>query len=189
MKKAIVIIIFLLAVFRVIAAIEYIGADIDGKNQIKIERSKQEISSLQKTTSTEDIDTAIIISSDEYFEIVNDTIKNYAEPAGYSITRISTLRIPYYMFDCEATDIDTTHFTEDTLRIAENIYNTLLEHEYKQPCIFIQSHEIVSLTFFVIENGETTNRLCIQFDLTDIDRTKSFSENLKMPTHSIMQQK
>ena len=181
MKKAVVIIITLFAVCRIIATIKTIGTDIDGENQIDIKRSTQEISSSQETTSTEDIDTAIIISSDEYFDIVNDAIKVYAEPAGYSITRISTLRMPYYTVDCEATSIDTTHFTVDTLRIAENIYDTLLEHEYKQPGNFIQSHEILSLTFHVIENGETINRLCIQFDLTNVDRTKSFSENLKMP--------
>lgn len=181
MKKAVVIIITLIAICRMIATIKNIGTDINGENPIDIKRSTREISSLQVTTSTEDINASIIISSDEYFDIVNDAIKNYAEPAGYSIARISTLRMPYYMVDCEATGIDTTHFTVDTLRIAENIYNTLLEHEYKQPGFFVQSHEIVSLTFYVIENGKTTNRLCIQFDLTDIGRTKSFSENLKMP--------
>ena len=100
MKKAVVIIITLFAVCRIIATIKTIGTDIDGENQIDIKRSTQEISSSPETTSTEDIDTAIIISSDEYFDIVNDAIKVYAEPAGYSITRISTLRMPYYTVDC-----------------------------------------------------------------------------------------
>ena len=122
----------------------------------------------------------IKISSDEYFDIVKNTIVNHMESNGYVISRISTLRMPYYVVECVATDIDTANFKDDTLKIAENIYNDLIEYDYKKPSIFVASYEIISLSFEVVVNGKTSNSICIQFDLADIDREKTFLENLKL---------
>lgn len=122
----------------------------------------------------------IKISSDEYYDIVKNTILNHIEYNGYVISRISTLRMPYYVVECVATDIDTSNFKDDTLKIAENIYNDLIEYDYKKPSIFVASYKIISLSFEVVVNGKTTNSICIQFDLTDIDRDKTFLENLKL---------
>ena len=180
MKKTIIILISLVVVCNIIATISKPDADMDNESQLETE-TIQETQATQETTCTEQSDTAIIISSDEYFDIVHNAIKSRVELAGYSITSISTLRMPYYMVDCKATNIDTTNFKAETLKIAEDIYDAILEYEYKEPDFFKASHEIISLTFYVIENGKTTNGLCIQFDLTDVDRTKSFLENLKTP--------
>lgn len=180
MKKTIIILISLVVVCNIIATISKLYADMDNESQLETE-TIQETQASQETTCTEQSDTAIIISSDEYFDIVHNAIKSRVELAGYSITSISTFRTPYYMVDCKATNIDTTNFKAETLKIAEDIYDAILEYEYKEPGFFKASYEIISLTFYVIENGKTTNRLCIQFDLTDVDRTKSFLENLKTP--------
>lgn len=138
------------------------------------------------TTATEQTEASgeavakVKISSDEYFDLVNTTIKNCIEPEGYVVSRTSTLRTPYYQVDCTATTADTTNFKADVLRIAENIYNILLQHEYQRRSIFLPSHEIISITFLAVLDSETTNALTIQFDLTDIDETKSFLDNLKI---------
>ncbi len=180
MKKTIIILISLVVVCNIIATISKPDADMDNESQLESE-AIQETQTTQETTCTEQSDTAIIISSDEYFDIVHNAIKSRVELAGYSITSISTLRKPYYMVDCKAINIDTTNFKTETLKIAEDIYDAILEYEYKEPGIFKASHEIISLTFYVVENGKTTNGLCIQFDLTDVDRAKSFFVNLKTP--------
>lgn len=123
----------------------------------------------------------IKISSDEYFDIVYNAIKNNVESKGFIISRVSTLRTPYYSVDCISTNIDATTFKEEALKIAENIYNILIEYKYKRPNIFVSSHEIISLSFQSVVNGETANGMTIQFDITDIDKTKPFLENLKTP--------
>jgi hypothetical protein len=140
----------------------------------------------QKEIQAEDnIDKSISIikiSSNEYYDLVNTTIKNNIGPTAYTINKISTLRAPYYSVDCKAINIDVSNFKSEILKISENIYNTLLEHKFKRPNIFIPSYEIISLTFSVESNGKISHTLCIQFDLTDIDRRKTFLENLKIPT-------
>ena len=141
-----------------------------------------ESTSSQETTMPEvNTDSTIKISTDEYFELIDNTLKSCVEPEGYVVSRTSTLRMPYYEIECTATDIDTSNFKADALRIAESIYDLLLQHEYKCRSIFLPSHEIISITFRVVSCGKTTHGLTIQFDLTDIDRSKPFLENLKTP--------
>ena len=183
MKKTIAILISLFVICSLIATINKQDTTTAGANpeESKTETLAEQVPTQQETTNTESIDTAIKISSDEYFDIVYNAIERYVEPAGYTITRVSTLRIPYYRVDCKTTNVDTANFKADTLIIAENIYNAILEYEYKQPSIWVASHEIISLNFHVVENGETICGLTVQFDLTDIDRTKPFLENLKTP--------
>ena len=180
MKKTIIVIIGLFVVCHTIATISKPETDIDKESQIENETT-QKMQPTQETVSTNNKDAAITISSDEYFDIVHNAIKKYVEPAGYTISRVSTLRMPYYAADCRASDIDTANFKTDALKIAEDIYHAILEHEYKKPSFYKASHEIISLTFLAIENDETANSLCIQFDLTDIDRALPFLGNLKMP--------
>ena len=183
MKKTIAILISLFVICSLIATINKQDTTTEDPNpeESKTETLTEQVPTLQETTNTESIDTAIKISSDEYFDIVYNAIERYVKPAGYTITRVSTLRIPYYMVDCKTTNVDTANFKADTLIIAENIYNAILEYEYKQPSIWVASHEIISLNFHVVKNGETMCGLTVQFDLTDIDRTKQFLENLKTP--------
>ena len=183
MKKTVAILISLFVICSLIATISKHDTTAEDENQEKpqTETQAEQVPTLQETTNAESTDTAIKISSDEYFDIVYNAIEKYVEPAGYTITRVSTLRIPYYRVDCKTTNVDTANFKADTLIIAEDIYNAILEYEYKQPSIWVASHEIISLNFHVIENGETICGLTIQFDLTDIDRTKPFLENLKTP--------
>ena len=135
----------------------------------------------KEQTSDSEKEDVVKISSDEYFEIVSKAIKDNIEPTGYKVVRSSKLRTPYYTVDCEATDLDVSNFRDDVLRISENIYNELIKYEYKMPHIFAQSHEIIDLSFSVIRDGEVISGLCVQFDLTDIDKDKSFQENLIMP--------
>jgi hypothetical protein len=177
MKKSIVIFISLIVICSLIATINNQDTATEDENQE--ETKAMQVQTVQEQTNADSTDTAIKISSDEYFDIVDNAIKKYIEPAGYTITRASTLRIPYYMVDCRTTDVDTANFKAETIKIAEDIYHAILEYEYKQPSIWVASHEIISLNFHVVENGETICGLTVQFDLTDIDRTKPFLENLK----------
>ena len=139
------------------------------------------------TNSKEDVsnnvkEKQVKISSDEYFEIVLKAIKDNVEPAGYKAVRSSTLRTPYYTVDCEADDLDISNFRNDVLEISKRIYDELIKYEYKMPNIFVQTHEIIDLSFKVIRDGEVISGLSVQFDLTDIDKDKSFQENLITPS-------
>ena len=181
MKKFLVIMVVLIVIASIISITNNQAQKPNNQSQTSTESHSE-----QKETQTEEDNnyksiSAIKISSDEYYELVNTTIKSNIEPAGYTISRVSTLRTPYYSVECKAKNIDVSNFKSETLKIAENIYNTLLEHEFKKPNIFIPSYEIISLTFSVESNGEITHALCVQFDLTDIDMTKTFLENLKTP--------
>lgn len=180
MKKFLIIMVVLIVIAIIISITNNQAQKPNNQSQASTESHSE-----QKETQTEEDNyesiSAIKISSDEYYELVNTTIKSNIEPAGYTISRVSTLRTPYNSVECKAKNIDVSNFKSETLKIAENIYNTLLEHEFKRPNIFIPSYEIISLTFSVESNGEITHALCVQFDLTDIDRTKTFLENLKTP--------
>lgn len=178
MKKFFIIMIILIVISCIISTT---NNQSNNRSQILTETNNE-----QKEIQVEDnIDksTSIIkISSNEYYNLVNTTIKNNIGPTAYTINKISTLRAPYYSVDCKAINIDVSNFKSEILKISENIYNTLLEHKFKRSNIFIPSYEIISLTFSVESNGKISHTLCIQFDLTDIDRTKTFLENLKIPT-------
>lgn len=181
MKKLLIIMVVLTVISCIISTTNNQAQKSNNQSQVSTENHNEHKETQTEEENNDESISIIKISSDEYYDLVNTTIKSNIEPAGYTISAVSTLRMPYYSVDCKATNIDVSNFKSETLKIAENIYNTLLEHEFKRPNIFIPSYEIVSLTFSVESNGEITHALYIQFDLTDIDRTKTFLENLKTP--------
>ena len=175
-----------LIVFSIVLVLCCSIAIISNRNNTELGKEDSDNSSTLESTNSKELtsdseEDVAKISSDEYFEIVSKAIKDNIEPAGYKVVRSSKLRTPYYTVDCEATDLDVSNFRDDVLRISENIYNELIKYEYKMPHIFAQSHEIIDLSFSVIRDGEVISGLCVQFDLTDIDKDKSFQENLIMP--------
>lgn len=179
MKK---IAIFLMTAFILIVCI---GIAINS-NTSREHPSDNTSANIQSTTSEqtkdEDTNNTIVIPSERYYEIIESTCKTAIENEDYIIKRISTLRAPYYHIECESTNIDRDAFKETALSISENIYNELLKYEYRRSFnIFAASHTIISITF----SGETTAgknvAICIQFDITNIDRNKPFLENLITP--------
>ena len=180
MKKFLIVFSIVLVLCCSIAIISNWKNTESGKEDGGISSVMESTNSKEQASDSEKED-VVKISSNEYFEIVSAAIKDNIEPAGYKIVRSSKLRTPYYTVDCEATDLDVSNFKEDVLKISENIYNELIKYEYKTPHIFAQSHEIIDLSFSVIQDGEVISGLCVQFDLTDIDKNKSFQENLIMP--------
>ena len=124
----------------------------------------------------------IVVPSDEYYEIVENVCKAAIENKNYSITQISLLRQPYYHIECKAISNTDDSAKNDALLITEAIYNELLNYEYKQSLnIFASSHTIISITFYGVSNDNKNTGLCLQFDILDVDRNKSFEESLKTP--------
>ena len=179
MKKTIAILLSLVVICSIISIIS--NQDTTTDDESREETQPQQEPTSQETINADIADTAVKISSDEYFDIISNAIKKYVEPAGYTITSISTIGSPYYAVDCKTTNVDITNFKAEVLKISEDIYNDILVYEYKMPNIFVASHEIISLNFLGIEKGEIICGLTVQFDLTDIDRSKPFLENLKTP--------
>lgn len=181
MKKFLIIITVLIVVCSIISIANNQATKSNNQNQETTKRHILEKETQTQENTSDQNKSVVKISSDEYYDLINTVVKNNIEPNGYIVSRVSTLRMPYYTVDCKAINIDVSNFKSETLKIAENIYNSLIEYEYKRPNIFIPSYEIISLTFSVETNGEISHTICIQFDLTDIDKTKSFLENLKTP--------
>ena len=92
------------------------------------------------------------VSSDTYYHVVENTVRKYVEPAGYTVTRIS-----------------------------RKIYNDLLKYDFSAPGdIFQRTNEILSISYIVYDGAQASTRFDIQFNLVQIDRTKSFAENLTL---------
>ena len=124
----------------------------------------------------------IVVPSDEYYKIVENICKTAIESENYSITQISLLRQPYYHIECKTITDNDDSVKADALLITETIYNELLKYEYKRSLnIFASSHTIISITFYGVSNDNKNTGLCLQFDILDVDRNKSFEENLKTP--------
>lgn len=69
--------------------------------------SHREITSREQTKHTTAQKRATLnVSSDTYYHVVENTVRKYVEPAGYTVTRISRLQIPYFNIECRAQQKD-----------------------------------------------------------------------------------
>ena len=121
------------------------------------------------------------VSSDTYYHVVENTVRKYVAPAGYTVTRISRLQIPYFNIECRAQQKDVGALPETAFKITQKIYNDLLKYDFSAPGdIFQRTNEILSISYIVYDGAQASTRFDIQFNLAQIDRTKSFAENLTL---------
>ena len=125
--------------------------------------------------------TTLNTGSDAYYAVVESTVRKYVEPAGYTVTRISRLQIPYFNIECSAPQQCVGALPETGFQITQKIYNDLLKYDFTDSDSMVQwTNEILSISYIVYSGTKPSARFDIQWDLTDIDRTKSFQENLKL---------
>ena len=99
----------------------------------------------------------------------------------YTVTRISRLQIPYFNIECRAQQKDVGALPETAFKITQKIYNDLLKYDFSAPGdIFQRTNEILSISYIVYDGAQASTRFDIQFNLAQIDRTKSFAENLTL---------
>ncbi len=121
------------------------------------------------------------VSSDTYYHVVENTVRKYVEPAGYTVTRISRLQTPYFNIECRAQQKDVGALPETAFKITQKIYNDLLKYDFSAAGdIFQWTNEILSISYIVYDGAQASTRFDIQFNLDQIDRTKSFAENLTL---------
>ena len=90
------------------------------------------------------------VSSDTYYHVVENTVRKYVEPAGYTVTRISRLQIPYFNIECRAQQKDVGALPETAFKITQKIYNDLLKYDFSAPGdIFQRTNEILSISYIV----------------------------------------
>lgn len=76
---------------------------------------------------------------------------------------------------------DVGALPETAFKITQKIYNDLLKYDFSAPGdIFQRTNEILSISYIVYDGAQASTRFDIQFNLTQIDRTKSFAENLTL---------
>ena len=70
------------------------------------------------------------VSSDTYYHVVENTVRKYVEPAGYTVTRISRLQTPYFNVECRAQQQDVGALPETAFKITHKIYNDRLKYDF-----------------------------------------------------------
>ncbi len=76
------------------------------------------------------------VSSDTYYHVVENTVRKYVAPAGYTVTRISRLQIPYFNIECRAQQKDVGALPETAFKITQKIYNDLFKMTFLRLAIF-----------------------------------------------------
>lgn len=118
-----------------------------------------------------------------YNDLVFDTVKEHFDVNNCDISRVYMQKIPYYIIECKANNVVINDLEDFSLKVSESIYNDLLKYDFEN--ISDNANEIISISYYIYENDKIRASYCVQFNMSEADRSKSFEENLKL--HQMIQ--
>lgn len=135
-------------------------------------------------TDQEDNNT-IIISSDKYYEYINNVCKEVTETESFYYWKESYFRNPYWVLRFKTDDLGGKSFTDTVTLMAQEIYDKLIDYEYENPPIYSACFDTLNLTFYAKTNNEESNQQVVQICLNRLDKSKTFEENVKIFRNSV----
>jgi len=125
------------------------------------------------------IEEKLLISSDEYYAFLVNAAESGIKDTIFKKYSVDVGEYPYYeMVFVVSEDVEDSVFYSTAEAIAKNIYSELISKTYETPAFYKYSFDIVSIEFYTEANRNIGANCTYQFDVDEMDSTKSFEDNV-----------
>lgn len=114
-----------------------------------------------------------------YYDLVFDTVKKHLKVNDCDISRVYMQEVPYYIIECKTNNVVIDDLEKFSLKVSKSIYNDLLKYYFEEDIdVSNNANKIISISYYIYENNKITASYCVQFNMSEVDCSKSFEENL-----------
>ena len=150
-------------------------------NDVTVDSSNESISNIGGADDPTDviIEEKMLISSDEYYAFLLNAADAGVKNTIFSKYSVGVGEYPYYeMVFVVSEEVEDSEFYSSAEVIAKNIYGELISKTYETPAFYKYSFDIVSIEFYTEANRNIGANCTYQFDVDEMDSTKSFDDNV-----------